>query len=138
MRVADFVQSLPFQILVLPVILLLIGVFAKRLGKRDGDDSPGLNDWAVSTTVLLMTFSKVSADIPLVSQDLRELTETIFWLFGILFVIFLSIDHDRFRSWVKDATGHPTKDKRLFIGVLWPDVLSILVFSAYQTEKLIK
>lgn len=57
------VQSPWFQVIAPPIGFLLIGMFAKRLGRRDGNDSPHINDWAVSTTVLLMTLGKVAADL---------------------------------------------------------------------------
>ena len=43
-----------FQAIAIPIAFLLIGVYAKRLGRRDGDDAPRLNDWAVATSILLL------------------------------------------------------------------------------------
>jgi hypothetical protein len=50
----NIVASAGFQVAAVPLVLMLVGVFAKRLGRRDGDESPRRNDWAVGTTVLLM------------------------------------------------------------------------------------
>jgi hypothetical protein len=50
----NIVASAWFHVAGMPFVLMLVGVFAKRLGRRDGDDSPRRNDWAVGTTVLLM------------------------------------------------------------------------------------
>jgi hypothetical protein len=46
------------------------------------------------------------------------------------------MDHDRFRSWVKDDAGKPTKEKRLVVGVIAPDIVSMRVFGAYQLGSL--
>src|SRR5688572_3489565 len=52
-----------FHILVVPVILMGLGMLARRLGRRDGDPSPQRNDMAVGTSVLLMSFGAVAADL---------------------------------------------------------------------------
>ena len=57
-------------------------------------------------------------------------------MIGILVAVFISMDHDRFRSWVKDDAGKPTKEKRLVVGVIAPDIVSMRVFGAYQLGSL--
>lgn len=95
------IQNPWFQAIAPPAFFLAIGVFANRLGRRDGDDSPRRNDWAVSTTVMLMTLGKVTAD--LIGRS--EPANTLLWMLGILFAVFVSIEHDRYRTWVKDDEG---------------------------------
>lgn len=51
-----------FQVAI-PIILLIIGILAKSLSRRDGDESSKWNDWAVGTTTLLMMFSVLLNDI---------------------------------------------------------------------------
>ena len=122
----------------LPICFVLIGVFARKLGKRDGDDSPRINDWAVNTAVLMMTFAKVAGDCVdyHLSVNKKPGGENVFWwLFGVLLSIFVSIEHDRFRSWKKDKNGVILKEKRLIIGVIVPDLLAVSIFAAYQLNK---
>jgi len=57
------------------------------------------------------------------------------WLVGILLCVFLSIDHDRFRSWERDSRGLPTETKRMFVGVILPDLLALALFTFYQAQK---
>jgi hypothetical protein len=130
------IHSLWFQAIVPPLVFLVIGVFANKLGRRDGDDSPRRNDWAVSTTVLLMTFGKVTGDL-LVRVGHPELQgrgvgSSVVWMLGIIAAVFISIEHDRYRSWVKDDDGKPTDQKRVLVGVLVPDTVGIIIFAAYQ------
>jgi hypothetical protein len=129
---AYIVASAWFQVAVVPIVLMMVGVFAKRLGRRDGDDSPGRNDWAVGTTVLLMVLGTVLGDIRTAQSQMPELLA---WLIGLLFTAFLSLDHDRFRSWERDDQGLPLNSKRLFVGVILPDVLCLAVFGLYQARK---
>lgn len=124
------VASAWFQVAIVPLILTTIGVFARRLGRRDGDDSPRSNDWAVGTTVLLMLFGTVLGDIRTAQAQVSQLLA---WLLGLLFTAFLS--HDRFRSWKRDQQGLPLKEKRLFVGVILPDVLCVGIFCLYQAWK---
>jgi hypothetical protein len=127
----SFLVSAWVQVGGIPVMLLIVGVVARRLGRRDGDPSPRANDWAVGTTLLLMVLGTIVGDL----RTQTKILELLGWLIGVLFTIFLSIDHDRYRSWVRDANGIPTTDKRLFWGVIAPDVLCLVVFAAYQAWK---
>jgi hypothetical protein len=111
----NIVASAWFHVAGVPLALMLVGVFAKRLGRRDGDDSPRRNDWAVSTTVLLMLLGTILGDIRTAQG---QISEPLTWLSGVLVTVFVSIDHDRFRSWQLDPQGNPLRDKRMFIGVI--------------------
>jgi len=51
------------QLLGYPLILTLVGMYTRRLGRRDGDASPRRNDWAIDTTLLFMTFGVVVSDM---------------------------------------------------------------------------
>ena len=122
-----------FQVLILPIILMLVGVMARRLGRRDNDDSPRRNDWAVGTTVLLMMIGVVLADFRAPQADVTSLPS---WLGGLLLLTFLSLDHDRYRSWERDPNGHPDKQKRVIFGIVLPDIIALAVFGAYQAGKI--
>jgi len=121
-----------FQVVAVPVILMFVGVLARRLGRRDGDDSPGMNDLAVGSTLLLMALGTILGDLRETQASISELP---WWLIGVLLATFLSLDHDRFRSWERNTEGLPTKNKRIFIGIIVPDVLCFVVFASYQAHK---
>lgn len=132
MKFHEIIAHPLFQIFGIPAIFLLIGVFAKQLGRRDGDVSPHRNDWAVATTVLLMTLGVIAADLRTTTTSTTDLTA---WLVGVLLFTLISIHHDRYRSWER-AAGAVTDKKKMFIGIVLPDLFAILVFSAYQYDKL--
>ena len=121
-----------FQIAAVPLILMIVGVLARRLGRRDGDDSTGRNDWAVGSTLLLMALGTILGDLRDTPAHLSDLP---WWLSGVLLAAFISLDHDRFRSWERDSAGLPTKNKRIFIGIIMPDALCFVVFASYQAHK---
>ncbi len=120
------------QVAAIPLALLLIGMEARRLGRRDGDDSPRKNDWAVGTVLLLMALGTILGDI---RDEQTVILNNLFWLLGILLAAFVSIDHDRSNSWIRDQQGLPTNQKRLFVGIILPDVLCLSVFAAFQAYK---
>ncbi len=66
-------------------------------------------------------------------QPDAKLNELISWLVGVLFLVFVSVEHERFRSWKTDDSGIPVR--RPVIGVLIPALVSIVVFVAYQSTK---
>jgi hypothetical protein len=133
MKLTEIIGNRYFQIFGVPMVFMLIGVFAKRLGRRDGDQAPRRNDWAVATTILLMTFGVIAADLRLASA--ASLPELAGWLVGMVFVTLISIDHDRYRSWQK-VGGLASDRKNMFSGIILPDVVAVLVFSAYQYGKI--
>jgi hypothetical protein len=120
-----------FHVVAVPLCLMLVGVLARRLGRRDGDPSPRLNDWSVGTLILLTALGKVAGDF----GGAHDPLETFAWFVGILVFLFFSINHDRYNSWARDAAGVPTNEKRLVIGILIPDVATLVVFAAYQFMK---
>lgn len=123
----------PFvQIVAIPVVLLLVGVLARRLGRRDGDKTTRKNDWAVGTTLLLMALGTILGDLQNSSAPVPDLP---WWLIGVLAAAFVSLEHDRFRSWERDANGLPTEAKRLYIGIIFPDIFCFAVFASYQAHK---
>jgi hypothetical protein len=130
------------QIILLPLIFAIVGVLARRLGRRDGDDSPVRNDWAVGTGVVLMTFGKVAADLmeykaTSAPSNLPQIASEIFWwLFGMVLALFFFINHDRYGSWEQDAKGRPIRSKRMLVGVVLPDLVSVLIFASYQARKI--
>jgi hypothetical protein len=124
-----------FHIIGVPLIFVLIGVFANRLGRRDGDDAPKLNDWSVGTTTLLTALGAIAADLPTAKSG-GSISSFSGWFTGVLFMLFISIDNDRFRSWKRDGKGLPTHKKHLLWGVVLPVIFSCTIFVAYQYSKL--
>ena len=129
---AQIVGSAWFQVGVIPLALMIIGVFANRLGRRDGDESPRINDWAVNTTILLMVLGTILGDI---GTEPGRLLNSLGWLIGVLVAAFVSLNHDRFNSWHRGQNGLPLNSKRLFAGVIWPDILCLLIFGVFQAQK---
>jgi len=122
-----------FQVLVLPFLFSIIGVFARRLGRHEHDKTPSRNDWAVATTVILMALGVMATDVRSLT-DPNQLVSVFLWLLGALCLLFLSVDHDRFRSWERDKEGKPNGHKRIFIGIVVPDLISIAAFVSYRFD----
>ncbi len=59
----DIISSPAFHIIGVPIIFIFIGTYANRLGRRDGDNSPMLNDWAVGTTIILTALGAIASDL---------------------------------------------------------------------------
>ena len=131
-------SSSAFHIVGVPLVFVLIGVFANRLGRHDGDTSPTENDWAVGTTTLLTALGVIAADLSAVNT--AKLLAVGGWFIGVLFALFISIDNDRFRSWKRDATGTPLSpgQKHILRGVILPNIFSCVIFIAYQYSKLVR
>ena len=117
-----------------PLALLVAGMLARRLGRRDGDATPWWNDWALCTAILLMLLGIVLADLRLTGARAIELS---FWLVGVLTMIFISLNNDRYSSWNRGrgvVDGAPT-EKHWFWGVVLPDSVGLAVFALYQARK---
>lgn len=115
--------------LIVPSALLIVGVLCRRLGRRDGDEPPGRNDWAVATAIFLMLLATVVRDIQAgkIPPD-YEMPLVI----GTFVCALASTDYDRRVSWIRDANGKPTDRKRMLVGILLPDGLSLALFAFYQ------
>ena len=133
----DQLLALIVQTAVVPLAFLIVGVLARRLGRRDGDDTPRRNDWAAATTVLLMSMGKVAGDLLEAASKRADTLDIVWWLLGLLFATFISVDRDRYASWVLAGT-QPTRLKRIWGGIVFPDMVAVLLFSAYQYIKLKK
>ncbi|MGK7895162.1 MAG: hypothetical protein AB4372_16445 [Xenococcus sp. (in: cyanobacteria)] len=59
----QILASKTFHIIGIPLIFIFIGVFINRRGRRDGDDAPKINDWAVGTITLLTALGGIAADL---------------------------------------------------------------------------
>ncbi|MEO0552695.1 MAG: hypothetical protein AAF149_05835 [Bacteroidota bacterium] len=134
--VVQIVSSEVFVIIGIPLLLLFAGIYAKRLGRRDNDNSPRINDWAVSTTVLLMLLGRITADFK-PNITIEEAFPLFVWMFIVLILSYISMDHDRWKSWVRDDNKKPTNEKHLWYGVLLPNFVATLVFVTYQAQKLL-
>ena len=122
------------QVAAVPLVLMLIGVLARRLGRRDGDDTHRANDWAVGTTLLLMALGTILGDLFNTAQPSAQIV-LIYWLLGVLAAAFVSLNQDRYVSWARDTNGLPMKHKRLFMRIIFPDALCFSIFGAYQAHK---
>lgn len=121
------------QVAAIPFFLMVIGVMARRLGRADRDSSPRRNDLAVGTTLLLMSLGTILGDIH--GSTPETLPKLLIWLVGVLAAAWISVDHDRSNSWVRNEEGLPTNQKRIFLGIILPDVVCFTVFAAYQAYK---
>jgi hypothetical protein len=87
-----------------------------------------------------MTFGKVITDLlPYAAAsevEGRMVLNAVFWIVGLFIAVFVSIDIDRYHSWIRDNRGQPTDKKQLFIGVVVPDIVSMIIFGACQTGGL--
>ena len=72
-----------------PLAFLIIGVLARRLGRRDGDDTPRRNDWAAATTVLLMGMGKIAGDLLEAASRQADTLNIVLWMLGLLFATFI-------------------------------------------------
>jgi hypothetical protein len=128
------------EVVVIPVLLMLVGVLARRLGRRDGgDDTPRINDAAVCTTMLLMCLTKIVAGLEGAAHQNCEggvdVIAGLRWLILIMASLFFSVDHDRYRSWKLNARRRPTGIKRPLVGIVLPNSLSLVAFCTYQLER---
>ena len=124
--VVRFITLPRFLAAVLPVPL---SAYARRLGRRDGDSSPGRNEAAVSTGVLLMIVGALLKDGAIGQYVPYN------WLLGSLGLLFVSIDHDRRNSWVWNTEGKATETKAWWRGIIIPDLVALLVFLVYLISE---
>src|SRR5438132_6351514 len=82
--------ALVVQTAVVPLGFLIVGVYARRLGRRDGDETPRRNDWAAATSVILMSLGKVSGDLLEASSRGTDTLNIVYWLLGLLIAAFIS------------------------------------------------
>ena len=108
---------------------LPISIFARRLGRRDGDTSPQRNDAAVSTPIVLMVFGSLLKELG-TTQHVSYL-----WLVATLILLFASIDHDRRNSWIVEADRITTEKKAVWRGIVIPDLLALTLFFVYLVSE---
>ena len=132
MGVNDFLQSVTFQVVGIPLVSVMTGAFARKLARRDNDAAPWWERFAVSTSTLLMAFGIILADLR-VAPDGEQRFNSIGWLAAMLLFLFGFIDHERSRSWQVRQDGSAIR--RPLVGVLFPDLLALLLFAAYQAQK---
>ena len=123
--------------IIIPVIFIVIGIIAARLGRKDGDTSPLKNTMCVGTSVILMSLSVIITDgIIHISSPNSPLAGS-YWVFLLLFIflIFYSIDNDRYASWERDGEGNPTDAKKVWAGIVIPNFLALVSFVGYQSHE---
>lgn len=122
------------QLLGYPVMLTLIGMYTRRLGRREGDPTPRRNDWAIGTSLLFMTFGVVVSDIRAAAAG-THVAPTLGWLLVVVLAMFASVDLDREHSWQCDSGGTTTGTKKMLIGIVIPDTVALLLYTGYQFQK---
>jgi len=118
-----------FQNLVVPIIFLVIGILANRLGRKDSDKTPLVNLWAAGTTILLMSLVATISDLG--RANVTDITNLI-WIVVFLVMLFISIDFDRYGSWERDEEGLPTDCKHIVRGIVAPNIIGISLFIGYR------
>jgi len=132
-----------------PLVFTVIGAFASRLGRRDGDNSPRRNHWAVGTSVILMStatiIASMGASLAVGGKAGAGSSHTVaapsslppamdfVWLLGFLVLMWLSVDMDRFSSWVRDDEGKPTGKKSVLRGIVLQNAIAVGAFALYST-----
>ncbi|WP_331022965.1 hypothetical protein [Longimicrobium sp.] len=114
-------------------MLTLVGMYTRRLGRREGDPTPRRNDWAIGTTLLFMTFGIVVSDIRLAEAG-TDVSPAIGWLLVLVLALLMSVDVDREHSWQRDG-GKLTGTKRLLVGIVLPDTFALVIYTVYQVQK---
>ena len=134
----QILASKTFHIIGIPLIFIFIGVFINRLGRRDGDNTPKINDWAVGTITLLTALGGIAADLSTqaIAKSEEDILPLVGWFILVFFALIISIDNDRYRSWKRNNRGFSTNRKHILWGVIFPILLSGSIFVAYQYSKL--
>ncbi|MEW8436622.1 MAG: hypothetical protein AB2689_00550 [Candidatus Thiodiazotropha taylori] len=114
----------------IPLSFVVVGAFAARLGRKDGDGTPAINHFAVGTTVLSMSLATILSDITINSAG--NLEGNFIWATFYLLFIFVSIDIDRFSSWQRDEQGIPTNRKHVVRGIVIPNSFGVIAFCVYR------
>jgi hypothetical protein len=100
----------------LALIFVGTGIGAKFASRRDRDPSPKINDLSVSTTICLMTLSKIASDTFSAAHNVN-----VAWSIG-LGALLWSIVWDRFFSWI---VGSRPPKKKLWLGIIIPDIVAV-------------
>lgn len=134
---ADILSSPWFQTAGVPLLFLLVGVFAKRLARPDGDASPAVNDYALGPTILVGLVGAILTDTRGVVSP-EHVDAQLGWLSVVLSLLFVFIHDERYYSWRRTVDGVPGREKKLLRGVLLPDLCALVVFALYQWQKLVE
>lgn len=115
------------EALILAVIFVVSGILAKLLGRRDNDPSPKINELAVSTSVSLMTLSKIFSDIftSTAPSHWALLAAAIGFSGPLLFAVI-----DRYVSWHAVPANQPAK-KKIWLGIVGPNLLALCILFLY-------
>lgn len=113
-----------------PLVFIGVGIYANRLGRKDGDDTPGINFFAVGSSVLIMSLATILADIHI--NVAGNLEGNFGWIIFYMLFIFVSVDVDRYSSWERCEQGNPTNKKHWMRGVVVPNTLGVIAFCLYR------
>ena len=79
-----------------------------------------------------MTLGTIASDLYTYRKDTEKVSESLGWLIGILCIVLLSINHDRYDSWEKDSSGSPTNSKHIIWGIILPNLIAVFLFGLYR------
>lgn len=133
---SDFLSSDGFNTYILPLIFVGLGILVNMLGKKDGLRHDFSNDFAVGSTVFLLSISTVFSDMHSSRKQAQPppLDDYFAWLMFFLVFLLASLVNDRFNSWARDTSGNKLEQKNLLWGVFVPVVLSFVFFVIYKWE----
>jgi drug/metabolite transporter (DMT)-like permease len=112
--------------LILATAFVILGIFAKLAARRDNDPALKINDLAVSTSVSLMTLSKIFADLFAAGSPSHELllaaaVGSPTFLFFVLW--------ERYFSWHEPP--HTPPRKKFWWGIVIPNIMAMSVLFLY-------
>jgi hypothetical protein len=112
--------------LILAAVFVSYGVLTKLAGRRENDSAPKINEFAISTSISLMTLSKIFTD--LFTNGPPSHTFLLAAAIGILAPLFFAV-MDRYVSWDAPPGGQPTK--KIWLGIVIPNIMAVSVLVLY-------
>lgn len=125
--------SHPLHAFGVPLAFLFLGILANLSGRRDGSKEPIRNYFAVGTTGFLMSLGTTITDASRLIDTPEKLAPLLLWIIIFFLLVMVSINHDRYLSWKVCSDGKTLSDlKRPFIGIIIPNIVSIIAFVVYS------
>jgi len=78
-----------------------------------------------------MSLGTAISDIAKLESD-KDGSNILAWIIIFFVLVMVSLNVDRYRSWEIDDSGTRTNTKRMWVGVIIPNVCSLLVYMAYS------